>query len=45
MKNTKYHNVGIIPKIKQQNRYPQHTNTWPLTFLAWYRYDNKTWRG
>ena len=24
---------------------PSHTNTWPLTFLAWYRYFNKKWRG
>ena len=24
---------------------PYHTNTWPRTFLAWYRHDNKKWQG
>ena len=26
---------------KRQNRYLQHTNTWSLTFLAWYRHFHK----
>ena len=29
---------------KRQNRYPQHTNIWPLIFLAWYRHFNKSGR-
>jgi len=27
-----------------QYRYPEHTSTWLLTFLAWYRDFNKQWR-
>jgi hypothetical protein len=29
----------------QNNRYPYHTNTRPLTFLFWYRHFTKRWLG
>jgi len=46
----KYHTVGTISnsntmdnqnRRKRLNRYPYHTNTWPPTFLSWYRHRNK----
>jgi len=36
MKNTKYHT---------RNNSKKHTNTWPLTFLAWYSHVKIKWRG
>jgi len=49
MKNKEYHTVGTIPKsninIVERGKFDTlNTNTWPLTFLAWYRYFNKKWR-
>lgn len=51
MKNIKYCTVGTVSKIIKSNRkkrhrnrqswYSQHTITWALTILAWYRPFNK----
>ena len=42
----KYHTVGTIPNInivERENWYSEHSYTWLLTFMAWYRYFNKYW--
>jgi len=47
--NKKYHNVGTIPKlnikivVKVKIETLNTHNTWPHTFLAWYRHFNKKW--
>ena len=48
MKNKTYHAVGTAPKyiwkiVRRNNWYHQHTYTWQLTFLAWYKYFNTKW--
>jgi hypothetical protein len=40
-KNKNYHTVGTFPNVmekaqKKQHLFPEHSNTCPLTFLAWY---------
>jgi hypothetical protein len=36
---------SYIKIVERGKIYTLNTNTWPLTFLAWYRYFNKKWRG
>jgi hypothetical protein len=47
MKNKNYHCVGTILKsniktlVEKGKIETPNTNTWPFTFLAWYRHFNK----
>jgi hypothetical protein len=36
IKGKKFHTVGTVPKSSRRNVEKKHTNTLPLTFLAWY---------
>jgi len=39
-KQKKYHITGTFSESNRKRQ--KHTNTWPLTFLAWYSHCNKT---